>query len=511
MNALSSATLMPLWLPIAVALVGFFVLVVDSLLPMGQDAAGRGRSIGLLTAALLSVLLLLTWFVDGAGAVAGGAYVGSAWTLYLHRLLVLAAILAVLGAVDELARRVPRRQGEYWLLLLMSLTGMLLLPGARDLLLLVVSFELMGIPLYVLCAYAKTDGAPGSSAAPIPHGGLAPGSPGRAAAEAGLKLYLVGATSTAITLFGVALLIGFTGTARLADLGATTLSPLAVVGTLFVLAGFGFKLGMVPFHMWVPDTYQGAPTPFVAFLSVGPKAAGVAALGGVFLFGLHSQPAWRPALALLAFLTMAVGNFMALPQTDTRRLLAYSGIAQMGYVLVALAGGTGYGAGMAAFFLFGYVFTNMGAFLVVHAVADSGAGNDIESLSGLFARAPLLALSLLLFLLSLAGIPFVIGFWAKLYVFLAAWRAGLALLVIAGIVLAAIGLFYYLRVARAAYMLQPGDRPILRPGAPLSVAIGLCLLGVVLTGLYPRPFVDDALKGGADLVPTSGPPTTAAR
>jgi NADH-quinone oxidoreductase subunit N len=270
---------------------------------------------------------------------------------------------------------------------------------------------------------------------------------------------------------------------------------------LLVLGGMGYKLGMVPFHMWVPDTYQGAPTPLVAFLSVAPKAAGVAAIATLFLLGLGGHAAsWRPILSLAALLTMAVGNLLALPQTDLRRLLGYSGIAQMGYVLVALVAGDAYAVGMVLFFLAAYVVTNMGAFLVVHAVAEGGAGHDTDALAGLFRRAPVLALGLLLFLLSLAGIPFVAGFWAKLYVFLAAWRDGHELLVVAGVMLAAVGLFYYLRLARAAWMLDPGDLPAPRAAPPLRMAIGLCLGGVLLFGLWPGPVVDSAAAAAKALL-----------
>jgi len=255
---------------------------------------------------------------------------------------------------------------------------------------------------------------------------------------------------------------------------------------------------MVPFHMWVPDTYEGAPTPFVAFLSVAPKAAGVAVLTTVFLFGLGAHRAtWMPPLALMALLSMAVGNLLALVQTDLRRLLGYSGIAQMGYVLLAVAAGDSFGVGMALFFLAAYLFTNLGIFLVVHATGEKGF--TFEALSGLWRRSPGLGVALLCFLLSLAGIPFVVGFWAKLYVFLAAWKAGLAWLVVAGIVLAVVGLFYYLRMLRAAYMTDEGYAPP-TTARSLRVAIALCAIAVVGLGLWPGPLVDDAMGASRALV-----------
>jgi NADH-quinone oxidoreductase subunit N len=483
-----SGELLALWLPLSVAALGVLVLVVDVLAPPG-GAASRGRALGWLTALGLAGIFAASFFVDSAPRTAmHGVYEASEWSLFLQRLFLAAGVLGVLGGLDDVAARTPRRQSEHWITLLFSLLGMVLVPGARDLVLVVVAFELMSIPLYVLAAWAKNDVPAGSD-----DRGLA--------GEAAIKLYLVGATSTAVTLFGLALLTGMQGTTRLADLGAAAMTPLSTLGLVMVLAGLGYKIGMAPFHMWVPDTYQGARTPFVAFLSVAPKAAGIAVVATIFSLGMHAHAGrWVPPLSLFALLSMAVGNLLALAQTDLRRLLGYSGIAQMGYVLVALATAETFGTGMVLFFLVAYMFTNLGAFLVVHATETAGGGHGMDSLSGLFRRAPGLALALLLFLLSLAGIPFVVGFWAKLYVFLAAWRAGLVGLVIAAIVLAVLGLFYYLRVLRAAYMTDEGDLPAPKTGTPLRAAIALCALMVAGLGLWPSPLVDASTRASAALL-----------
>jgi NADH-quinone oxidoreductase subunit N len=479
--------LVALWVPAFVAALAVVVLLVDVMSPPSEKAPGRG--LGFLTAAGLAILFAATFVFEAHGHAAHRAYEANAWTTFLQRLFLAAGVLGALGAVDDVCKRTPRRQGEYWLTMLFSVLGMTLVAGARDLILIVVSFELMGIPLYVLAAFAKTD---------------APREEKPRASEASLKLYLVGATSSAVTLFGMALLTGMSGTTRIADLAATPLSPLGTVGLVFVLAGIGYKIGMVPFHMWIPDTYQGARAPFVAFLSVAPKAAGIAVLATIFLFGLGAQKDhWAPPLALLALLSMAVGNLLAIPQTDLRRLLGYSGIAQMGYVLVALVAGDAFGVAMTLFFLVAYTFTNLGAFLVLHAAADEGAGYGFEGVAGLSKRDPGLALALLCFLLSLAGIPFVVGFWAKLYVFLAAWKAGHVALVVAAIALAVIGLFYYLRVLRAAYMTDAGDLAKPKLGAPLRFAIAMCLVAVVGFGAWPKPLVDGATRAGAEIMAQS--------
>lgn len=471
--------LQTLWLPLAVATLALIVLLADVMMPPREHPS---RVLGFVVAGGLAGIFGASFFVHADGTAAHGAYQASAWTIFLQRVFLAAGALAALGGVDDVAQRTPKRSGEYWLMLLSSLVGMSLLAGARNLVLVVVGFELMGLPLYVLAAYAKNEEKKSL------------------ASEAAIKLYLVGATSSAITLFGLALLVGMSGTTRLSELAAAEMSPLASVGAVLVLAGVGYKIGMVPFHMWVPDTYQGARAPFVAFLSVAPKVAGVAVLAQIFLLGLGTHPsAWRPALAVLAFASMAVGNVLALMQTDLRRLLGYSGIAQMGYVLVAVAANDAESTGMTLFFLAAYTFTNMGAFLVVHAASDGTY--EVASLAGLSKRSPLLAGALLAFLLSLAGIPFVIGFWAKLYVFLAAWRAGMAPLVVAAIVLAVLALFYYLRVLRAAFMAADapsreegeGQGTATRVGMPLRLAVAVCALAVVGLGLWPAPLVGNAL------------------
>jgi NADH-quinone oxidoreductase subunit N len=465
-----------LWLPIAVAAAAVLVLLVDLALP-----APRPRLVGGVAAALLGAVLVAAFAVDVGGAAAGGAFVHDGWTDYFGKLFLAAGVIACLGSIDHVAQATARRAGEYYLLLMLSIAGMTLVPGARDLLLLIVAFELAGMPLYVLAAHAKTD------AAGIAGKGRSP------AAEAAMKLYLVGAASTAITLFGLSLVVGMAGTTRLGELAAAPLGAIGTAGVLLVVAGLSFKLGVVPFHVWVPDTYQGAPTPFVAFLSVAPKAVGVAAL--ITVAGLAPV---GTVLAIVAAASMLAGNLLALPQNDTRRLLGYSGIAQMGVVLVALAAGGPAALGTAAFFLGGYLFTNLGAFLVVHAVAEDGGGHDVGSLAGLARRSPWLGAALLLFLLSLAGIPFVIGFWTKLYVFLAAYRAGLGWLVALGVALAVVALFYYLRVARAAYMSEPVEPRAPRLGAPLGAAIFVCLVAIVGLGLWPRPLHDAASRAGVE-------------
>jgi NADH-quinone oxidoreductase subunit N len=466
--------------PLAVACLGALVLAVDALFP------GRGRLLGWATVALLAAVLVGSFGLTPSGVAPHGVYAAGPWTMFLQRVFLCAALLAVLGAIDWLEANAGGRQAEYLVLLLFSTAGMMLIPGARDWLVLVVSFELMGIPLYALAAWAKNDGPPDRP---------------RLAAEAGLKLFVTGTASSALTFFGLGLIVGLSGTTHIGGVGETGTVPLAAVGMLLVVAGFGFKIGAVPFHFWVPDTYQGAPTPFVAFLSVAPKLGGISALAVVLLSGWGAQSSvWASGIVLLSAASMVVGNLFALNQSDARRLLGFSGIAQMGYALVGLAARTRFGLAMALFFMVAYLFTNLGAFLVVHAGAEGSGGHTLTRLAGLSRRAPWLGAALLIFLLSLAGIPFVAGFWAKVFVLLAGYRAGLVGLVVLGVVLAVVGLFYYLSVARSTFMADGEQTTPLRAGVPLGLAIAVCLAAVVGLGLWPRPLLESAEAAAADLV-----------
>jgi NADH-quinone oxidoreductase subunit N len=266
--------------------------------------------------------------------------------------------------------------------------------------------------------------------------------------------------------------------------------PLVMLDMALLLAGLGFKIAAFPFHMWAPDTYEAANTSFVAWLSVAPKAAGFVAIIRLYIEGVGSAAlVWMPAVAVLAGMTMVTGNLMAIPQQNIKRLLAYSGVAHIGYMLVGLAALSSSGVAMMLFYLVAYMFGNMGAFLVVQAVAQSEASDGIDAYRGLAQRSPLLALSMLIFLLSLGGIPFVAGFWAKLYVFWAAIERGMYGLVFLGAVLTVVALYYYLLVARRMYI-EPPPRTEPVPVQPLlGVAILVCVVGVVGMGVYPAPWV----------------------
>jgi len=455
-------------LDLAVAALAALVLIGDAFFRI------PGKTLGWMCVAALAWLFAVSFFVPLEGEAPNGAYNSTLWVLFFKRVFLCAGALGVAGSISWLEERAPERQAEYYALMLLSLCGMMILPGAREWILFIVAFELMGIPLYVLAAWAKNDGPPET----------------RLGGEAALKLYITGVASSAFTFFGLGLVAGAQETTAM--FGHVQSTPLYLSGMLMILAGMGFKIGAVPFHFWIPDTYQGAPTPFVAFLSVAPKAGGLAALAII----MHSWGAHRavmlPVVGAVAAGSMIVGNFFALPQTDLRRLLGFSGVAQIGYVLLALLAHTEEGIAMALFFIATYVFTNIGAFLVVHAAAEKSAGHSTAALAGLSRRSPWLGASLLVFLLSLAGIPFVAGFWAKLFVLLAAWHAGLQWLVVIGVIVAVIGLFYYLSIARSTFISE-GEKPEAVTTQPaVALAIVVCLLLVVGLGLRPAPLVEQA-------------------
>jgi NADH-quinone oxidoreductase subunit N len=442
------------------------------LVARGDDRrfVGRVATAGVLALTLGSFLLAP---VDGA---AGAMFVQDGLALFAKRLFLAATFIGLLGGLSLPGPVFARRALEYHGLILASLLGMLVLASARDLVLLFVAFELMSIPLYVLAGFAKRDAA---------------------AVESALKFFLVGSVSSAVMAYGLSFVYGATGTSALAGMAGALESgdPLVLLGLLLAFAGFGFKIAAFPFHMWVPDTYQAASTPFVAWLSVAPKAAGFVAILRVYVEGAGDRAPWLvPVAAALAAVTIVAGNLMAIPQQNAKRLLAYSGIAHIGYMLIGLAAASASGTAMMLFYLVAYVFGNMGAFLVVEAVGRSEGSENVSAFSGLAQRSPVLALSMLLFLLSLGGIPFVAGFWAKLYVFWAAAERGLYWLVLLGAVLTVVALFYYLVVAKRMYVDAPA-RPERVPLSPtLAVALALCVLGIVAIGVYPKPVVMAALR-----------------
>lgn len=476
MDALLQALAGPLALE--TGLFGLLVLVlVIGLMRAGQS----GRLAGWVSLIGLTALAAASFVTPAGSSALGGTFVVDDLAIFAKRLFLVSAALSVLAALGLKAAAFSRRSSEYHVALLASLLGMLVLASARELVLFFVSFELMSIPLYVLTGFQKGD---------------------ERAPEGALKFFVVGSISSAVVLYGLSFIYGATGTTAMSAI-PTPLSAgntLALLGLGLTLVGLSFKIAAVPFHMWVPDTYEAASTPFVAWLSVAPKAAGFVAIFRLYVEGVGTDAqVWVGVAAVVSAITIVAGNLMAIPQKNIKRLLAYSGIAHIGYLLMGLAAMSVSGVGMMLVYLVAYLFGNMGAFFVVQAVADSEGSDAIETYAGLARRSPALALSLLVFLLSLGGIPFMAGFWAKLFIFWAVVEKGMYLLAFLGAVATVIALYYYLVVARAMYIDEPArPEPITVPGVVLA-AILMCAAGVIGMGVYPEPWVQAALRAASSL------------
>jgi NADH-quinone oxidoreductase subunit N len=463
---------------LAIALGALAVLVL--LLGLFRPATPDRRS-GWVSLAGLIVLSAWSFVLQPGESHFGGAFRVDALALFADRLFLVSAAVSVLATLGLPGEWLARRGTEYHVALLASLLGMVVLAAARDLLLLFVAFELMSIPLYVLTGFPKNRD-------------LAP--------EGALKFFLVGTVSSAVLLYGLSFVYGATGTTAIAAIGPALAAgqPLVKLGLVLALAGVAFKIAAVPFHMWVPDAYEAGPTPFVAWLAVAPKAAGFIVVLRLYLEGAGSTvQLWVPVVSALAGITIVAGNLMAIPQQNVKRLLAYSGVAHIGYMLIGIAAASADSVGMVLFYLVAYLFGNMGAFLVVQAVGTSAGSDAMHGYRGLAQRSPVLALSMLVFLLSLGGIPFVAGFWAKLFIFQAAIDRHMYFLVLLGAVLTIVALYYYLVLASRMYIDTPDTPDRVPLSAPLFVAILFCAVGVVVMGLYPEPWVQAALKAAPPL------------
>jgi NADH-quinone oxidoreductase subunit N len=406
----------------------------------------------------------------------GGMFLVDGYATVFKTICLGAVILTTLMS-EHFCRVIGLRQGEYYSLMMLSLVGMLLMASAGDLMVLYLGLELMALPVYALVGLHKREAR---------------------TSEAAIKYFLMGGFASALLLFGMSLLYGLTGTtdiAAIADLlakGTLSTNPALLAALGLVIAGFCFKVAVAPFHLWTPDVYEGAPTIVTAFMSVGPKAAGFAIFGRVLFMGFAGlQAHWGPALAVLALLTMAVGNITALSQTSLKRMLAYSSVAHAGYALLGLLAGTTEGMAATMTYLMVYLFMNLGAFAILMLLATPD--NPCESLDdckGLAARNPLAAALMLVFLFSLTGIPPTGGFIGKFYLLKSAFAAGYTLTVVGAVLFSAISAYFYLRVVRYMYMSDPQHESpvILVPG--MKVALGLCLLGVLGLGLFPGTLVN---------------------
>ena len=392
------------------------------------------------------------------------------FSLFFNIIFLVSTILVTLISMSYLDRG-DRKQGPYYLLILLATLGMMLMAAGNELIIVFLGLELMSLSLYVLAGYFRE--SPASS-------------------EAGMKYLLLGAFASAFFLYGIALIYGGVGTTSVPAIAeaitAENKSPLLLAGMFLLVVGFGFKVAIVPFHQWAPDVYEGAPTTIAAFISAGPKAAGFAAFLRIFMEALPTlQVEWSGVLILLAMLTMTVGNIIAISQTNIKRMLAYSSIAHAGYVLIGLAAANDDGISSAMLYLLVYCVMNIGAFgAVILARTEDGESLMISDYAGLGTRKPLLAMFMTVMLLSLAGFPPTAGFVGKFYIFKAAVGAGHIWLVIIGAINTAISAFYYLRVVVTMYMREPEEELEISPYAStLVVGLVIAAIGVLLIGILP--------------------------
>ncbi len=402
---------------------------------------------------------------------------------FLFRILFLAgaALTALFTCTDDTIAVKP----EFYLLMTVSTLGMALMASAEDMLMLFLAIETTSFPLYVMAGAKLKD---------------------KQSTEAGIKYFLFGAMSSALMLYGFSFLYGFSGTTRLFSvygLGITNQVPgaLFVVAMLFVLAGFAFKISAVPFHFWAPDVYAGAPAPVAGFLSTASKAAGFAVLMRVLLsFFPQAGSYWVWVAAVLAVASMFLGNLAAIPQKNIKRLIAYSSIAQAGYVLIGVAAGDAAGVTAATYYLTGYLVTNLLVFGIIGLVAKIDGSSDLSAFAGLSRRSPGLAFIMLIGLLSLGGIPPFVGFFAKVLVFNSAIEKGLAWLAIVGVINSVIGLYYYLRILKVIYLdPAPEGAAKIRFNARWVTAAAICAAGILLLGVLINPWTQAAMQSAASL------------
>jgi NADH-quinone oxidoreductase subunit N len=459
-----------------VVVTALLVLVVDLLLLHGKPA--RIRLLSYATLATVGCAISAYFIVSATNhaSIPDGMLVTTPLTGLVQIVLLLLAVLTLWISVDS---SFTDHVGEYVLLILFATVGMMFLVSTQNLLILFISLELLSLSLYILTAFRKSSAR---------------------SAEAALKYFLFGGMSAAFLLFGMSLLYGLSGTTnlvRIADaIKAPSPDPLALVAIVMTVAGLGFKVAAAPFHLWAPDAYEGAPTQSAAFIASSSKVASFFVFAQIMLIGFAGaegnagwstyRPGWVPVIMLVAAASIILGNLAAIVQTSVRRLLAYSAVGHAGYMLLGILAHTRQGVTALLYYVVTYALTTLGAFAVVSVVEDKCGGDNLADFAGLSKRAPLLSLCMLIFLLSLAGVPPLAGFFAKFYLFAAAFYSGLLWLVVLAIAMSAVSLYYYLQVLKRIYVADaPPDSVAIR--VPLVTQSVVCLLAIAVITLGCAP------------------------
>ncbi|KIH77604.1 NADH dehydrogenase subunit N [Geoalkalibacter ferrihydriticus] len=453
---------------------GMAILLITVFLPKGKTAPIAWLSLAALV--VTGLVSLAGWGEPQTGFY--GAVQLDKFATFFNIIFLLAAGLTILMSEDYLKRE-GYAIGEYYPLILFTTAGAMWMASGTDLMTIFLGLEVLSVSLYVLAGMFR--------------GQLRSN-------EAGLKYFLLGAFSTCFLLYGMALVYGATGTTNLAGIaqalqtdGGLLGNPLMVAGMVLMSSGFLFKIAAVPFHMWTPDVYHGAPTPITAFMSAGPKAAAFAAFMRVFVVGLGGMAdQWTSLLWVLAVLTMVVGNVIAISQTNLKRMLAYSSVAHAGYALVGLVAFNEVGLSGILFYMLAYTFMNLGAFAVLVLAGKKGEDNlTLDGFAGFGYRRPVLAVAMAIFLFSLMGLPPTAGFAGKFYIFAGAIKEGYIWLAVLGILASAVSLYYYLRVMVVMYFRDPvEDFAWVKMPVGAMVSIAIAIVGVLLLGIVPGPFMD---------------------
>lgn len=461
------------------AALGLTLLIVGLLVPSTER-----RGISYLATAGLIGLLMVTFGMRSVSGVILDGYVVDPYSSFFKVLFLAAALLTAVCSYEYI-KKMGYNQGEYYALMVMATLGMMVMTSSTELISLYIGLELMTITFYILVGFNLKNAK---------------------SAEAGIKYILLGAMSSAILLYGLSLVYGATGSTVIQQISQAVLergaSPALILGMVFLLAGFAFKITAVPFHMWSPDVYEGAPTPITGFLSVASKAAGFAALLRIFYVAMPDlYNYWVQIFVVLTVLTVVLGNVVAIPQTNIKRLLAYSSISQAGYMLLGIISLSTLGISAVMYYAMLYVFGNMGAFMVATAFYNNERSDELKDYSGLARRSPLLATVMLFSLLSLAGIPPMAGFVGKLYLFMSVIDRGYIWLAILSIFMSMVSVYYYLLVAKVMYLGKPPEasKPLLVP-SNLQVAMLVSFLVLLFLGIYPTPLTSFALNSAVTLL-----------
>jgi NADH-quinone oxidoreductase subunit N len=468
---------------IVIALFALIVLLLQAFANIrAKNYFGYFSLIGIVTAIFIVFLKPSPFDFKSVEYAFNGLWVVDNFSRFFKLIFLLGTGLTILISIKYVENE-GVQHGEYFALILFATLGMMIMASGTELMTLFLGIELMSISLYALAGYTRTR---------------------MISNEAALKYFLLGSFATGFLLYGMALLYGATGTTNLQGISlyftkSHLQNPMPIIGMALLVIGFGFKIAAVPFHMWAPDVYQGAPSPITAFMSAGPKAAAFAAFLRVFMEALPSlQSEWVALIWIMAVLTMTVGNIIALVQDNIKRMLAYSSIAHAGYVLVAFLSAGELGLSSILYYMLAYTFMNIGAFAVITVLSGKGEEKvNVVDYNGLGYSHPVAAIAMSLFLFSLAGIPPTAGFMGKFYIFSAAIKEGYLGLAIIGVINSVISVYYYLRVTVAMYMKEPaaggesaGFAPVFSPACIIAILISAC--GVLRMGLFPSEYIDIA-------------------